>query len=75
MDEHVDDGRTGFLVDGREPAAYAAAVRTLLDDPALSAAMGAAAADRASGFTWSTTAARLRRLYADLSARELVECR
>ena len=29
----VDDGDTGFLVDGRDPADYAAPVATLLDDP------------------------------------------
>ena len=32
---------TGFLVDGRDPAAYAAPVATLLDDPELAAEMGA----------------------------------
>jgi hypothetical protein len=36
--------------------------------------MGADAAARARGFTWSTTAARLRRLYADLTSRALVDC-
>ena len=33
------------------------------------------AAAMAAGYTWSTTAARLRRLYADLTARQLVDCR
>jgi D-inositol-3-phosphate glycosyltransferase len=70
----VDDGQTGFLIDGRDPAAYASAVDALLRDPTLAAGMGAAAARRAAGFTWSTTAARLRRLYTDLVARELVAC-
>jgi hypothetical protein len=28
----------------------------------------------AAGYRWSTTAARLRRLYADLAARQLVSC-
>ena len=37
----VDDGTTGFLVDSRDPAAYAAPVATLLDDPQLAAEMGA----------------------------------
>jgi hypothetical protein len=39
--------------------------------------MGAAAAIRARRFTWGFTAARLRRLYGDLTARsaaELVAC-
>jgi D-inositol-3-phosphate glycosyltransferase len=72
----VDDGGTGFLVEGRAPVSYAAAVEKLLTDPDLAAAMGAAAATRAGGYTWSTTAARLRRLYADLvvTGRSLVDC-
>jgi hypothetical protein len=37
--------------------------------------MGTAAAERAGRFTWSTAAARLRRLYADLTSRARIECR
>ena len=70
----VEDGRTGFLVEGRDPDAFAAATDELLAHPALAVAMGAHAAARARTFTWSTTAARLRRLYADLTARALVDC-
>ena len=70
----VDDGGTGFLIEGRDPASYAAAIEKLLHDPGLAAGMGAAAARRAAGYTWSTTAARLRRLYGDLVARSLVDC-
>ena len=50
------------------PARFARAMAQLLDDPLGAAAMGAAAAVRARRFTWSFTAARLRRLYADLAA-------
>lgn len=70
----VADGRTGFLVEGRDPAAFAARVSELLDDPQLASQLGAAASDRAKRYCWSTTAARLRRLYSDLTARRLVEC-
>ncbi len=73
----VHDGVTGVLVDGREPHRYGRAIAQILDDPAGAAAMGAAAAVRAKRFTWSFTAARLRRLYVDLSdqpARQLVAC-
>ncbi len=73
----VHDGVTGLLVDGREPERYSRAISELLDDPAAAAAMGAAAAVRARRFTWSFTAARLRRIYSDLAARpapELVAC-
>ncbi|WP_426574358.1 glycosyltransferase [Aquihabitans sp. McL0605] len=70
----VDDGRTGFLLEERDPAAFAAAVRTLLASPERAARMGADAAVRAQGYTWSTAAARLRRIYGDLSLRSLVDC-
>lgn len=70
----VDQGRTGFLVDDRAPEAFAAYVDAILADPTAAAAMGAAAAERALGYTWSTTAGRLRRLYADVTSRTLVEC-
>jgi D-inositol-3-phosphate glycosyltransferase len=70
----VDDGSTGFLVEGRDPAAYAAPVATLLDDPELAAEMGATASAHSRRYSWSTTAARLRRLYGDLVARGLVRC-
>jgi len=70
----VEDGTTGFLLDERSPDAFAAAIARLLADPRLAGAMGAAAAARARGYTWSTTAARLRRLYADLTSRQLITC-
>ena len=53
---------------------FAAAVKRVLDDPALAARLGANAAARAQGYTWSTAAARLRRVYADLASRSLVDC-
>jgi D-inositol-3-phosphate glycosyltransferase len=62
----VHDGVTGHLVEGRDPARFARALTQVIDDPVGAATMGAAAAVRARHFTWSFTAARLRRLYADL---------
>ena len=70
----VDHGRTGYLIEGRDPDDYAAPVHRLLDDAGLAAAMGASAATRAGQYTWSIAAARLRRLYSDLTARALVRC-
>jgi D-inositol-3-phosphate glycosyltransferase len=70
----VDHGRTGFLVDGREPARYAALTERILHDPALAEALSAQAALRARDFTWSTAAGRLRRIYADVTARAPVSC-
>jgi D-inositol-3-phosphate glycosyltransferase len=70
----VESGRTGYLIDSRDPEAYASKVARLLEQPDLAAAFGLAAAERAAGFTWSTAAARLRRVYADVAARALVDC-
>jgi len=71
----VDHGRTGFLVEGRDPDAFAADVRRILDDPMLAGEMAIEAALQARQYTWSIAAARLRRLYSDLTSRQLVECR
>jgi len=70
----VDDGRTGFLVDGTDPAAMAARVDELFADPELADRMGSAGSTRASDYSWAVTAGRLRRLYSDLSANALVQC-
>ena len=52
-----------------------AAIARILDDPLLAASMSVAAAARAKRYTWSFAAARLRRLYTDLTARQLVVVR
>ncbi|MEL7207451.1 MAG: glycosyltransferase, partial [Actinomycetota bacterium] len=70
----VQHGRTGFLVEGRDPAVFASYVDEILDAPEVASSFSAAAADRAAGYTWSTTAARLRRLYGDVVARAPVAC-
>jgi D-inositol-3-phosphate glycosyltransferase len=71
----VAHGHTGFLVEGRDPGAFAAYTREVLENPALAAELGRNAAARAQQYRWSISAGRLRRLYADLVARALVECR
>ena len=71
----VDDGVTGFLVDSRDPVDFAAPIARLLADPAAAHSMGIAAEARSRRYGWSMTAARLRRLYIDLLAREPVSCR
>jgi D-inositol-3-phosphate glycosyltransferase len=70
----VDDGRTGFLVEAGEATHLATAVGQLLGSPGLAAKMGATAAQRSQRYSWSMTAARLRRLCTDLTVSELLEC-
>ena len=70
----VEHGRTGFLVEGRDPEVFAAYTGQILDNPALGRELATAAAGRARNFTWSTAAARLRRIYADLTTRSPMAC-
>jgi D-inositol-3-phosphate glycosyltransferase len=70
----VEHGRTGFLVEGRDPQVFAAYAGQILTNPALGRELADAAAARARNFTWSTAAARLRRIYADLTARSPIAC-
>ncbi len=55
--ESVIDGDTGFLVPGSDIAAYAAAMRGLLDSPELVTTLGASARRFAETFTWERAAA------------------
>jgi D-inositol-3-phosphate glycosyltransferase len=70
----VRHGRTGFLVERRDAAVYAAYVAELLDTPGVAGRMGAAAVERAAGYTWTTTAGRLRRIVEDVQVRVPVAC-
>ncbi len=51
----VADGSSGLLVAGHDPAAYAAAVARLLDEPALRTRLAEGAVTHARRFGWSAT--------------------
>lgn len=68
----VDHGETGFLIPDRDPTRFAKAIGQILDEPMLADSMSAASSARAARYTWGFAAARLRRLYSDLTARQLV---
>lgn len=70
----VDHGTTGYIVAERDPAAWASALDDVLSDPERARALGAAAEMRSRRYSWSLAAARLRRLYGDLSSRAPVQC-
>jgi D-inositol-3-phosphate glycosyltransferase len=71
----VDHGRTGFLVQGRDPAVFAAYTAELIENDRLAWEFGVSAAARAKRYTWTQAAARLRRVYTDLTVGALLECR
>ena len=70
----VDHGLTGYLVADRDPEMFAKYTAELLNNPALASSMSAAAAERGRRYTWSFAAARLRRVYTDITSRALVNC-
>ncbi len=70
----IGHGRSGYLVEGRDPAEWARLTDAVLGTPELAASLGRGGVRIARDYTWSTTAARLRRVYADVSARSLVVC-
>lgn len=61
----VRNGETGLLVDGHRTETWAAALRTLLDNPAELGRMGRNAAVHAAGFSWERTADGLLAAYAE----------
>ncbi len=61
----VDDGHSGLLVAGHDPADYAAVVRRILDEPGLRTALAAGGVRHAGGFTWDRTVDQLLDVYAE----------
>jgi glycosyltransferase involved in cell wall biosynthesis len=53
---------------------FASYADEILTNDRLAVEMGQNAAARSRGYTWSLAAARLRRIYSDLTAGALVEC-
>lgn len=70
----VEDGETGFLVDGHDVSAFAAAASKLIDDASLAEHLAANAVIRARRFTWAEAASLLCSTYEDLAAERLVGC-
>ncbi len=66
--EIVDDGVTGFLVEGHDPDDYARAIADVLGDSILKADMGNEARRRAGRFTWLRAVDRLAAIYDRISA-------
>lgn len=70
----VDDGSTGFLVEGRDPSEYARPLEAILVDRALARRLGLAAASRADAYTWRSAAQRLWSWGERLASSALVAC-
>jgi len=70
----VDHGETGFLVESRDPAAFAEPVVRILDDRRFAEGLARRAATRALRYSWREAAERLAALHEELAAGHLVEC-
>jgi D-inositol-3-phosphate glycosyltransferase len=70
----VEDGRTGFLVDPSDAAAFARCVRRIVREPLLAERQSTAAVLRARHYTWRDAAAALHEIHDSLLAGCLVEC-
>jgi glycosyltransferase involved in cell wall biosynthesis len=67
--EVIEDGRSGLLVPARDAKALEAALRRLIDDPTLRAALGARARERVEErYTREAVVARLAAIYDELGA-------
>jgi D-inositol-3-phosphate glycosyltransferase len=70
----VDDGRTGYLVEGRDPADFARPLATVFADRALAARLGQSGAARAGAYTWAAAADALWSRGRALASAVLVAC-
>lgn len=70
----VDDGRTGFLVEPSDPAAFSSRVRRIVEEPLVAERQSTAAVLRARSYTWRRAAAELRAIHDELLTSRLVEC-
>jgi D-inositol-3-phosphate glycosyltransferase len=61
--ELVQDGETGFLVPGGDPAAMAERLRCMLSDQELLARLGRQAANYAEGYDWKGITRQIMDLY------------
>lgn len=66
MVESIAEGRSGLLVDSREPRAWAEVIAHLLDDPQALGRLSATAREHALGCTWAASATALLGVYGTL---------
>ena len=71
----IEDGKTGLLIEGWDPVEYAQAVDYLLSNPFMTTEIAMNAVDRAQTYTWGQTATRLQEIYQSVLSKTLVECK
>jgi len=71
----IEDGKTGLLIEGWDPVEYAQVIDYLLSNPFKSTEIAMNAVDRAQTYTWGQTARRLQEIYQSVLSKTLVECK
>lgn len=72
--DNVSEGRTGYLVAGRDSDAYARRVSDILSDPLLALRLGDAGSQRAERFSWLASASAALDALDAAARHELVVC-
>lgn len=63
----IEDGKSGILVTGHDPADYAIALDSVLDDPVFAQKLSRGAVANSERFSWDATVSRLLELYDGIS--------
>ncbi len=69
----VEDGRSGYLIDGHEPAPYTEAITRVLEDEGLATKLSRGAVEFTDRFSWTKTADHLVDLYHGITAGEAAD--
>lgn len=72
--DNVSEGKSGYLIAGRDSDAYAKRVSDILSDPLLALRLGDAGSQRAERFSWLASAAAALDALDAAARRELVAC-
>lgn len=70
----VDHGKTGYLVEGRDPVVFASYIDKLLGNGMLAAEMAMDGADHAGRYSWTATADQLLDVYSSIRCQVTVSC-
>ena len=75
LNDLVLHGKTGYLVNKRDPKLYAHYARQILENPLHAAEIAMSAVEKAQQYSWQKTSDQILDLYASVSSRALVDCR
>ena len=75
LNDLVLHGKTGYLVNERDPKLYAHYAHQILENPLHAAEIAMNAVEKAQQYSWQKTSDQILDLYASVSSRALVDCR